>query len=92
MLHDQKVLDLHYYWTASAIEEARQFLKKMVEKGTLKEECYIITGRGVHSKDGKPKIKPALALLLRNGMIKYQLINRGGCFKIKVNDLRKGCI
>ncbi|XP_052865832.1 NEDD4-binding protein 2 [Anopheles cruzii] len=86
-LNNSDVLDLHYLHSQEALrclelflaEHASQLLKSQQRFRTL----YIITGRGLHSADGKPIIKQRVKVLLRAKNIRYTELNPG-FLKIKL--------
>lgn len=67
-------LDLHYLHVAEAIEALDLFLDhhiaKLAERQTAKQKLILITGRGLHSVDGKPHIRPAVERRLRERRVK----------------------
>ncbi|MEK7529117.1 MAG: Smr/MutS family protein [Patescibacteria group bacterium] len=81
----QRTIDLHEYTVATAVEEATRFLSETGTAGMRVVE--IITGRGRHSKDNKPKIKPAIEALLKTKktagvILAIQETSNGGAFKV----------
>uniref|UniRef100_A0A182MCP8 Smr domain-containing protein n=1 Tax=Anopheles culicifacies TaxID=139723 RepID=A0A182MCP8_9DIPT len=94
-LNNDAVLDLHYLHSQEALgclelflaEHASNLLNSQQRFKTL----YIITGRGLHSADGKPIIKQRVKALLRAKNIRYTELNPG-FLKIKLynrNDLEQ---
>uniref|UniRef100_A0A182VWS6 Smr domain-containing protein n=1 Tax=Anopheles minimus TaxID=112268 RepID=A0A182VWS6_9DIPT len=94
-LNNDAVLDLHYLHSQEALgclelflaEHASNLLNSQQRYKTL----YIITGRGLHSADGKPIIKQRVKALLRVKNIRYTELNPG-FLKIKLynrNDLEQ---
>ena len=69
------VLDLHGLFVEEAIHRLKQFLAKheMLRTRTV----TVITGRGLHSRDGVPKIKPRIIDHIRNTVNCYYRENSG---------------
>ncbi|CAL1542149.1 unnamed protein product [Lymnaea stagnalis] len=80
----EKTLDLHNYFLRQAMQAFIKFLKEnesIYHKNNCREAdryVYIITGRGLHSKDGVPKIKPAVESYLDKHKYKKSWENAGG--------------
>ncbi|XP_006460652.1 hypothetical protein AGABI2DRAFT_192280 [Agaricus bisporus var. bisporus H97] len=55
-------IDLHGLRVKEAIQHTDRALKQARERGN--SEMRIIVGKGLHSKDGNPKIKPAIQAFL----------------------------
>lgn len=57
-------LDLHNFKVAEAVIVFDLFIdyqiRKLSERGVSQECLSVITGRGSHSVNGKPRIKPAI--------------------------------
>jgi len=60
----QAQIDLHLTTTEEAIRMIEEFIHKCVREKL--ERVLIITGKGIHSKNGKPILKPAIEKQLRN--------------------------
>ena len=59
------VVDLHGLGRAMAKTAVLEYLESLlVGQGPIKGDLYIITGRGLRSRDGKPVLKPFLFRLL----------------------------
>jgi U3 small nucleolar RNA-associated protein 10 len=68
------MLDLHYLRVAEALEALDLFLDhhiaKLAQRQIAKRKLVLITGRGLHSLDGKPRIRPAVERRLRERGVK----------------------
>lgn len=69
MLHGNEgatTLDLHYLHVSEAVGVLDLFLDESIRQlSSRKMEIFIITGRGLHSLDGKSKLKPAIKQRLK---------------------------
>lgn len=67
-------IDLHRLYVKEAILELDKFLDnyilELIESGYQEKTLNVITGRGVHSIDGVPKVKPAVIKQLRQRGLK----------------------
>uniref|UniRef100_A0AAG5D075 Smr domain-containing protein n=1 Tax=Anopheles atroparvus TaxID=41427 RepID=A0AAG5D075_ANOAO len=88
-LNNEEVLDLHYLHSQEALSCLEMFLAEHASKLLKSQQrfrtLYIITGRGLHSADGKPIIKQRVKALLRVKNIRYVEINPG-FLRIKLNN------
>uniref|UniRef100_A0A182NRQ7 Smr domain-containing protein n=1 Tax=Anopheles dirus TaxID=7168 RepID=A0A182NRQ7_9DIPT len=86
-LNNAEVLDLHYLHSQEALRCLELFLAEHAEKLLNSQQrfktLYIITGRGLHSADGKPIIKQRVKTMLRVKNIRYTELNPG-FLKIKL--------
>ncbi|XP_050068313.1 uncharacterized protein LOC126556833 [Anopheles maculipalpis] len=86
-LNNDAVLDLHYLHSQEALRCLELFLaehaSKLLNSQQRFKTLYIITGRGLHSADGKPIIKQRVKALLREKNIRYTELNPG-FLKIKL--------
>uniref|UniRef100_A0A182JZU7 Smr domain-containing protein n=1 Tax=Anopheles christyi TaxID=43041 RepID=A0A182JZU7_9DIPT len=86
-LNNDEVLDLHYLHSQEALRCLELFLAehaaKLLNSQQRFKTLYIITGRGLHSADGKPIIKQRVKALLRIKNIRYTELNPG-FLKIKL--------
>uniref|UniRef100_A0A2M4ABL4 Smr domain-containing protein n=1 Tax=Anopheles triannulatus TaxID=58253 RepID=A0A2M4ABL4_9DIPT len=86
-LNNANVLDLHYLHSQEAVRCLELFLADHANKLLMSQQrfrtLYIITGRGLHSADGKPIIKQRVQALLRTKNIRYTELNPG-YLKIKL--------
>ncbi|GFS00474.1 ATP-dependent DNA helicase PIF1 [Elysia marginata] len=70
--HDGNTLDFHHMSVPDAMSETIKYLKlrekEYIESGYRKKHRYLtfITGKGDHSEDGIPKIKPEVKKYLEN--------------------------
>lgn len=74
-------LDLHGLRVWEAKEVTLMFLKQSRD---YFRRVRVITGRGLHSIDGTPKIKPEVENLLRNNSYKFKEMYEGGCLEVKL--------
>ncbi|KAH9515768.1 hypothetical protein Btru_011960 [Bulinus truncatus] len=87
-----KTLDLHYLNVEDALKKFYHFLVAMEtvysnnNHRTLDRYIHVITGRGLHSKNGIPKIKPAVQFYIDAYAYPHTWTNNGG-MKIK-EDLK----
>ncbi|KAF6212333.1 hypothetical protein GE061_012855 [Apolygus lucorum] len=71
-------LDLHFLSVSDAVHVLDLFLDEGIRRlSTRKREIFIITGRGLHSADGKSKIKPAIKQRLKQRGLKFNEVNPG---------------
>ncbi|XP_052901396.1 uncharacterized protein LOC128307832 [Anopheles moucheti] len=86
-LNNDAVLDLHYLHSQEALRALELFLADNASKLLISQQrfktLYIITGRGLHSADGKPIIKQRVITMLRAKNIRYTELNPG-FLKIKL--------
>ncbi|XP_059153296.1 uncharacterized protein LOC131939082 [Physella acuta] len=78
----QRTLDLHGMFLREAMRAFLSFLQLCKSEFNAKKDAAtqfisIITGRGLHSKDGVPKIKPAVENYLRKHKYTYIWENPG---------------
>lgn len=65
------------------MEEALQKASYFLLQNQLKaSRLVIITGRGLLSPNGVPKIKPAVMQLLNNYGFDYSEVNKGGALEV----------
>lgn len=72
-------LDLHKLRVWEAKKVTQMFVKQ--SRGRYRR-VKIITGRGLHSAGGIPKIKPEVEVLLQEAGLSYEEVNKGGCFEV----------
>lgn len=76
--------------STEAIRRAENWLREHQVKGS--EEVLIVTGRGLHSVDGVPVIRPAIEKLLfalrRGGVIASHAEHNPGAFVVHLAPLR----
>ncbi|XP_040160386.1 uncharacterized protein LOC120898504 [Anopheles arabiensis] len=86
-LNNDEVLDLHYLHSQEALRCLELFLAEhasnLLNSQQRFKTLYIITGRGLHSADGKPIIKQRVKAMLRVKNIRYTELNPG-FLKIKL--------
>ncbi|GFO04209.1 nedd4-binding 2 2-like protein [Plakobranchus ocellatus] len=85
-----KTIDLHNLYLRDAMLAVESFIEKMEEEyfdgGQNRKDrfIFIITGHGMHSKNGVPVIKPNVENFLKGNSYKYEFVNLG---KFKVDLL-----
>ena len=70
---DKVTLDLHYYQVPEALQVLDVFLDQHIAtlaEQQMKKIVFIITGRGVHSADGKSRIRRAVESRLKKRALK----------------------
>lgn len=72
-------IDLHQLRVREATRITDNFLKQ--SRGRYKR-LRIITGRGLHSENGVPKIKPAVESLLNERNYLFKETAKGGCLEV----------
>lgn len=77
--HGVPVLDLHKMTVKEATQTTNNFINH--SHGRYRK-VRIVTGKGLHSEGGAPKIKPAIASMLKNANYKFQEVSDGGCFEV----------
>ncbi|XP_075228041.1 uncharacterized protein LOC142328260 [Lycorma delicatula] len=74
-------LDLHFYQVKEALEVLNLFLdsaiNRLKEKQKSQVVLYIITGRGLHSTNGKSKLRPVIMNKLKSLRIPCTIVNPG---------------
>lgn len=74
-------LDLHFYKVKESLEVLDLFLdsaiNRLKEKQKNKVALYIITGRGLHSTNGRSKLRPAIINKLKSRQLSVSFINPG---------------
>ncbi|XP_008194330.1 uncharacterized protein LOC103313264 isoform X1 [Tribolium castaneum] len=77
----KSTIDLHHLYVKEALEALDRFLDQEIQflrNNSLKRgSLRVITGRGKHSANGIPKIKPAVIARLEERNLKYNHINPG---------------
>jgi len=73
-LHPEGTVDLHGLYVEEAVEYAKQELQSASRRSN--RVVHFIVGKGLHAKDGKVKIRPALELLCRERSLPYHLDSR----------------
>ncbi|XP_045106133.1 uncharacterized protein LOC123501386 [Portunus trituberculatus] len=72
-------IDLHQLTVKEAMHVTKTFLKQ--SRGKYRK-LRIITGRGLHSANGVPKIKPAVESLLNEWNYSFKETAKGGCLEV----------
>ncbi|KAK7066835.1 hypothetical protein SK128_000985 [Halocaridina rubra] len=72
-------LDLHQMTVKEAVQVTNEFL---TSTAAGQHRVQIITGRGVHSEGGVPKVKPVITELLKEKNLKFTEKHKGGCFEV----------
>lgn len=73
-------IDLHGKPVAEALDATKNFLEDC-EEGQV-PRLMIITGRGLHSTNRQPKIKPAVIKILVKRHLDYKEICKGGALEV----------
>lgn len=82
-LKNDSILDLHFLFVPEAIVQMDDFLDNHISQSRFKVGkaskffVKIITGRGRHSANGIPKIKPAVINRLEQRGLKFNYLNPG---------------
>lgn len=89
--HSSDTLDLHHYRVVEAITIFDLYIDYHVrlvrEQGPQQQCLSIITGRGTHSVNGKPKIKPAIINRVKKRNLRHQPFpNNPGVIKVWVTS------
>jgi DNA-nicking Smr family endonuclease len=63
-----KTIDLHGY----TVEETRSILKNYLKSLKKDENLLVITGKGIHSQNSKPILKPAIVNYLKNQNVQWK--------------------
>mmetsp|Transcript_6192 Transcript_6192/g.9002 ORF Transcript_6192/g.9002 Transcript_6192/m.9002 type:complete len:452 (-) Transcript_6192:43-1398(-) len=72
----EETLDLHGLIVEDAVATTRSYLQRA--KNACANRCQIITGKGKHSKDRSPKLRPAIKRLLRGSRdVRFREIHPG---------------
>lgn len=67
------------------VREAKQVVQMFLKQSRGRYRCVrIITGRGLHSIGGIPRIKPEVETLLSNTGYTFKEINKGGCLEVNL--------
>ncbi|XP_042224351.1 uncharacterized protein LOC121868119 [Homarus americanus] len=77
--HGIPTLDLHNMTVREATRITNEFLRQSQHGHNM---VKIVTGRGLHTEDGIPKVKPAIATLLNNLDYEFREVHKGGCFEV----------
>ncbi|KAH9961301.1 hypothetical protein BC827DRAFT_339986 [Russula dissimulans] len=73
-LHPEGTVDLHGLYVEEAVEYAKQELQSAARRSN--RVVHFIVGKGLHAKDGKVKIRPALEQLCKERSLPYYLDSR----------------
>lgn len=72
-------VDLH----CMTVREATQIVDAFLAQNRGRHHrVRIVTGRGLHSENGVPKVKPAVLQLLENQNLKFCQVHNGGCLEV----------
>jgi len=89
------VIDLHGFYVKDAINTTTQFISqrsKAYGQSHHSESLryvYIVTGRGLHSEGGVPRVKPATEELLHDRHLQFTWMNKGGMMKVDLKSDRR---
>lgn len=75
-----ETIDLH----RKKVSEARYLTDKFLhhQENNSLPAIQIITGRGLHSPDGIPVLKPVVRSMIRERGLRYEEIANGGAYKV----------
>lgn len=90
-LHSSDTLDLHHFKVVEAVTVFDLFMdyhiRILPENGLQQQSLDIITGRGTHSVNGKPRIKPAIMNRAKKRNLRCQQVSGNpGVLKIWVTS------
>ena len=78
---DENTLDLHLLHVPEAIKETQAFLserKKHKNRNKISSlKVKIVTGKGMHSVNGKPILKPSISFYLEKENYCFREVNSG---------------
>ncbi|XP_068224959.1 uncharacterized protein [Palaemon carinicauda] len=80
---DIPTLDLHHMTVKEATELAIGFIEDCMDENPRK--FRIITGRGLHSRNGVSRLKPRIIQILDNYDLEYTEIYSGGCLQVSLD-------
>lgn len=88
--HSSETLDLHHFRVVEALTVFDLFMdhhiRTLPEHGLQQRSLDVITGRGTHSVNGRPRIKPAVLNRIKKRNLRYQAIpNNPGVVKVWVS-------
>lgn len=72
-------LDLHGMTVKEATRATDLFIRQSLGHYP---RVNIVTGRGLHTVGGVPKVKPAITTYLANCRYKYREVHNGGCLEV----------
>lgn len=76
------IIDLHGLFVCEAIERVAK--RVAAAKYNNESELTVIVGQGIHSKDGRPKLKPAIVQFAEENEISYRVnVPNPGCIRFK---------
>ncbi|KAK2962244.1 hypothetical protein BLNAU_2904 [Blattamonas nauphoetae] len=84
IVNSKKALPLELDFHGWYLSEAQQVLPVYIDRKP-KEDVCLITGRGLHAEDNKPKIKPYVLETLRKGGFDYYVHHQGGRCTVNFN-------
>ncbi|KAK4324848.1 hypothetical protein Pmani_004550 [Petrolisthes manimaculis] len=77
-------LDLHRMTVIEAKDITSKFLLQSREKH---DSVYIVTGRGLHSENKTPILKPIIGDLLTSSGYRFEECYKGGCYEVQLNEM-----
>lgn len=80
--HGVPTLDLHRMTVREASQATDSFIRQSFGRH---QRVRIVTGRGLHSEGGMPKVKPTVQKYLLHNNYKYNEVHNGGCFEVFLN-------
>lgn len=73
-------VDLHDYGVRNAVTLVYLTIQYKIKNGST--SVVVITGKGLHSRNQIPKIKPAVMLWFEKNNLKYEVLQNEGRLKI----------
>ncbi|KAJ7462234.1 hypothetical protein B0H11DRAFT_1735388, partial [Mycena galericulata] len=67
----ENVIDVHGLFVPEAIKKVENSLEAAILRGD--KELQVIVGRGLHSQDGRPKLRPAITMEMQKQSIPCQV-------------------
>ncbi|KAK3887664.1 hypothetical protein Pcinc_008248 [Petrolisthes cinctipes] len=77
-------LDLHRMTVIEAKEITSEFL---IQSRGKHDSVYIVTGRGLHSENKTPILKPIIGDLLTSSGYRFDECYKGGCYEVHLHQM-----
>ncbi|KAJ7132803.1 hypothetical protein C8R43DRAFT_895446 [Mycena crocata] len=65
-------IDVHFLFVSEAIKQVEKSLQEAIERGS--DRIRVIVGRGLHSHDGRSKLRPAIIAEMQRQGIHCQIL------------------
>lgn len=75
--------DFHGLRVQDALDRLEDVIRTKCSQGI--HDVTLISGRGLHSAGGIPKIKPAFEQYFRTNRMRYRPVHQGGAFEVHLN-------